>query len=75
MANITDKRSISSKIGLFFTYLVLFAFTLLALYPLVWLFLNSFKTTTEFQLNRLGFPKKWTTLNYSYAWVKGISPR
>ena len=74
MANITDKRSISSKIGLFFTYLVLFAFTLLALYPLVWLFLNSFKTTTEFQLNRLGFPKKWTTLNYSYAWVKGHFP-
>ncbi|MCI2104343.1 MAG: carbohydrate ABC transporter permease [Sphaerochaeta sp.] len=74
MANIKDKRSMTSRIGLFVAYLVLLAFTVLALYPLIWLVLNSFKTTTEFQLNRLGFPKKWTTLNYTYAWVKGNFP-
>ncbi|MFA6844780.1 MAG: carbohydrate ABC transporter permease [Sphaerochaetaceae bacterium] len=72
--DIKDKRSAKARIGLFFTYLVLLFFTVMAIYPLLWLLINSFKTTTEFQLNKLGLPKKWVTLNYRDAWVRGKFP-
>jgi raffinose/stachyose/melibiose transport system permease protein len=55
-------------------YLVMIFFTVMALYPLFWLVVSSFKTTTEFQMNKLGFPKKWVTINYKDAWVRGKFP-
>ncbi len=73
MANIQDK-SLKSKIGLTFVYILLAIFTILALYPLIWLFINSFKTTTEFQLNKLGLPQEPTFINYKDAWVRGKFP-
>jgi raffinose/stachyose/melibiose transport system permease protein len=74
MADIKDTKSPRARIGLFFTYLLLVFFTLMAIYPLVWLLMNSFKTTTEFQLNKLGIPKTWVTINYTDAWVRGKFP-
>ncbi len=56
------------------TYLVMIFFTVMALYPLFWLVLSSFKTTTEFQMNKLGFPIRWVTINYKDAWVRGKFP-
>jgi len=53
---------------------VMIFFTVMALYPLFWLVVSSFKTTTEFQMNKLGFPKKWVTINYKDAWVRGKFP-
>ena len=78
MANIKDK-GLSSKIMTALTYVVLIIFSLLALYPLFWLFMNSFKTTQEFQLNKLGFPGKVdgyesTFINYKDTWVRGKFP-
>ena len=75
MANIQDKKSPSAIIGLVVIYLILIAFTLLAIYPLVWLFINSFKTTQEFQMNKLGLPGKIegfspTFINYVDAWTR-----
>ncbi len=79
MANIQDKKSPSAIIGLVVIYLILIAFTLLAIYPLVWLFINSFKTTQEFQMNKLGLPGKIegfspTFINYVDAWTRGKFP-
>ncbi len=74
MANIQDNRSIGAKIGKVAIYILLAFFTLLAILPLVWLLINSFKTTTEFQLNKLGLPKNPTLINYKDAWTRGKFP-
>jgi raffinose/stachyose/melibiose transport system permease protein len=53
-------------------YLVMFIFTLLAIYPLLWLVLQSFKTTQEYlTTSKLALPKLWFAGNYSYAWRIG----
>ena len=87
MANIKDK-SWKSHLGMVIVYAILIVFTVLAIYPLIWLTLNSFKTTTEFQLNKLGLPGtverlnadgsitkfKPTVINYVDAWTRGKFP-
>lgn len=73
MNDIKD-RNVRSRISSFFTYLVMIFFTVMALYPLFWLVISSFKTTTEFQMNKLGFPRRWVTVNYKDAWVRGKFP-
>ena len=76
MANIQDTKSTSVIIGKIVVYIILAIFTFLALYPICWLLINSFKTTQEFQLNKLGLPGKIdgyeaTFINYKDAWVRG----
>ena len=87
MANIKD-RSWKTRLGMFVVYAILIVFTVLAIYPLIWLTLNSFKTTTEFQLNKLGLPGtvervnadgsitkfRPTIINYVDAWTRGKFP-
>lgn len=46
-------------------------FSFITIYPLVWLFLSSFKTTNEFRMNMLGLPISWTVDNYIGAWKIG----
>lgn len=52
-------------------YTVLTLFTVATIYPLIWLFLSSFKSTRDFQLDRLGWPKAWHFENYLQAWELG----
>lgn len=73
MNDIKDHNT-RSRLSSVIIYLVMIFFTVMALYPLFWLVLSSFKTTTEFQMNKLGFPKKWVTINYKDAWVRGKFP-
>lgn len=54
-----------------FVYFIMILFTLMTIAPLVWLLLSSLKTTTEFQLNRLGWPRNPTLFNYTSAWRVG----
>ncbi len=64
----------SSEVGLFsrlFFGVVLTLFSVLSIMPLVWLALSSFKTTQEFQMNRLGLPVNWFFKNYVFAWEIG----
>ncbi|ADY13594.1 carbohydrate ABC transporter permease [Sphaerochaeta globosa] len=75
MNDIKDTKSVSARINIFFTYAVMVFFTLMAAYPLLWLVMNSFKTTTEFQMNKLGLPKEWVMVNYQDAWIRGKFPR
>ncbi|MFA6689591.1 MAG: carbohydrate ABC transporter permease [Sphaerochaetaceae bacterium] len=79
MSRIKDDNSVGTRIGMAVTYIVLGIFTVLAIYPLIWLLINSFKTTQEFQLNKLGLPGsvegyEWTFVNYKDAWVRGKFP-
>ena len=50
-------------------YLVMLIFTVLAVYPILWLIVQSFKTTQEYlSSSKLALPKLWFTGNYPYAW-------
>ena len=60
-----------SGVGRTLLYIVLIAFTILTIYPLLWLLISSFKTTQEFQINKLGLPIHWTFMNYPIAWKIG----
>ena len=66
-----DKRSVSplTKAGI---YLVMALFTVLAIYPIFWIIVQSFKTTQEYlTTSKLSFPKEWYVDNYPYAWKMG----
>jgi raffinose/stachyose/melibiose transport system permease protein len=53
-------------------YIVMAFFTVLAIYPLLWLVVQSFKTTQEYlTTSKLALPKLWFTGNYPWAWKYG----
>jgi raffinose/stachyose/melibiose transport system permease protein len=60
------KDPLSIKIIL---YAVMFVFTLMAVYPLLWLIIQSFKTTQEYLTSsKLALPKLWYIKNYPDTW-------
>ena len=71
MSYIKDDVSAKRKIGMVLTYAVLILFTILAVAPLLWLAINSFKTSQDYQMNRLGFPRRFFWQNYVQAWQRG----
>ena len=71
MSYIKDDTSSKRKVGMVLTYVVLIIFAILAIAPLLWLAINSFKTSQEYQLNRLGLPKQLFWQNYTQAWQRG----
>ena len=53
-------------------YFLMLLFAVLAIYPLFWLVLQSFKTTQEYMsVSKLAFPRRYNLANYSYAWRMG----
>jgi raffinose/stachyose/melibiose transport system permease protein len=55
--------------ALIFMYMLVILFTILAVYPIFWVIMSSFKTTQEYMLNsKLAFPKAFFFKNYSIAW-------
>lgn len=71
MSYIKDDVSAKRKIGMVLTYAVLILFAILAIAPLLWLAINSFKTSQDYQMNRLGFPRRFFWQNYTQAWQRG----
>jgi len=54
---------------LYTMYTIMFLFTVLAVYPIFWLIVNSFKTTQEYMsISKLALPTKLFYRNYSIAW-------
>ena len=49
------------------TYLAAF----MAIAPLAWLIMSSFKTSQDYQTNRLGLPKTFFWQNYRDSWTRG----
>ena len=53
-------------------YAIVIAFTILAVYPIFWLIIMSFKTTQEFMLtSKLALPQMWYAKNYPWTWTVG----
>ncbi|MDR1353020.1 MAG: carbohydrate ABC transporter permease [Treponema sp.] len=62
----------NSWIGKILIYFIMIVFTVLALYPIFWLAVQSFKTTQEYlRTSKLAFPVRWFPGNYPYAWKIG----
>jgi len=58
-----------NPVSLFFMYVLVVLFTILAVYPIFWVIMSSFKTTQEYMLtSKLSFPKALFTKNYPIAW-------
>jgi raffinose/stachyose/melibiose transport system permease protein len=57
---------------LFLMYIIVIIFTVLAIYPIFWLLIQSFKTTQEYMLeSKLALPKEWFLKNYPISWKTG----
>lgn len=68
---IKDDTSVQRKIGMILTYIVLGFFAVMAIGPIVWLILQSFKTNQDYLVNKLGLPRRWFWKNYTQAWTRG----
>ncbi len=72
MSEIRSKKTGSTQLFTYCIYAVMFFFTFMAIYPLLWLAMSSFKTTQEFQLtSKLALPEVWWWKNYPDAWMRG----
>ncbi|WP_040207416.1 carbohydrate ABC transporter permease [Neobacillus jeddahensis] len=69
----TSSKVRKFRIGEFFTILMLIAFAIVILYPLIWMVISSMKSYDEIYNDVWGLPKTWIVENYSLAWSKGIS--
>jgi raffinose/stachyose/melibiose transport system permease protein len=67
----TTLGRIGGFVAKFLAYAVMILFTVMTLYPILFLIINSFKTTGEFQMSQLGWPKAPTLQNYKLAWGFG----
>ena len=71
MAEIKEKN-ILAKIVI---YLIVSVFTILAVYPIFWVIIQSFKTTQEYMTSsKLALPQQWFFQNYPWAWTMGKFP-
>ena len=52
---------------------VFLTLAVVCVYPMIWLFLNAFKTTNDMFAATWGLPKVWHWENFSTAWNYGIS--
>jgi len=64
-------RRVAGVVGKVLAYLVMGTFAIMTLAPIVWLIINSFKSTPEYRLNKIGLPRTWVFLNYPGAWKIG----
>jgi raffinose/stachyose/melibiose transport system permease protein len=65
MADIRKTNPVSLNI----MYAIVILFTILAIYPIFWVVINSFKSTQEYMLaSKLAFPANWFFKNYPIAW-------
>jgi raffinose/stachyose/melibiose transport system permease protein len=62
---------ITEIVGKTLAYVVMITFALMTIYPIVWLLYNSFKSTPEYRVDKIGLPKDWVFVNYPEAWKLG----
>ncbi len=66
-----DNRNISLTAKAL-VYMVMIVFSILTIYPILWLVLQSFKTNTVYlTTNKLSFPTVWYVGNYPFVWIQG----
>ena len=54
-----------------FSYIIMGLFSLMTIYPIIWMIINSFKSKQEYMMNRLGLPISITFANFNKAWTLG----
>jgi len=65
----TLAKNISKKTVMYFIVIV---FTFLAVYPVYWCVIQSFKTKLEFMaISTMSFPRQWYFMNYPWVWING----
>ena len=52
------------------TYVLLIAWALIVIYPMLWSVLSAFKTDTQIFDNPWALPTNWIVQNFSRAWTK-----
>jgi len=63
-----DKRNVSLLVK-FIIYIVMIIFTVLTIYPIFWLIIQSFKSSQVYQkTSKLSFPAEWYFDNYPFVW-------
>jgi len=68
MGDIKSTNKLAQKL----MYLIVIIFTILAVYPIFWLVMQSFKTTQEYMTaSKLALPVRWFSGNYPWAWTVG----
>lgn len=67
----TFMGKIMAIIGKALAYAVMGLFALMAIYPILWLIMNSFKSNADYQLDKIGLPTAWYPINYKGAWEIG----
>lgn len=66
-----DSRNVSLITKTIF-YAIVFMFAILAIYPIFWLVIQSFKTNQVYMTtNKLSFPTQWYLGNYPFVWNLG----
>jgi raffinose/stachyose/melibiose transport system permease protein len=59
----------TSGLSLSIMYIIVVVFAVLAVYPIFWLVVNSFKTNQEYMsISKLALPTRWFYQNYVMAW-------
>ncbi len=56
-------------------WLVLSSLLFVALFPIVWLFINSFRSNLELQITSFALPERWLVVNYQKALQMASLPR
>jgi raffinose/stachyose/melibiose transport system permease protein len=69
-ANLTTSIRLDRLLVMFLSQVVLLFFTLLILYPVLWMLFASFKTKTEIVDNVWGLPQSLQWQNYASAWER-----
>lgn len=54
-------------------YLLLAVYAIIIAYPLIWMVISSFKSSSEIFSDPWGLPQSWLVQNYAEAWDRGIS--
>lgn len=63
------KRKGATKVLFIFMFVILTIFVVSFLFPFAWILMNSFKQTSEFGLNMMGWPKQFTFQNFIDAFT------
>lgn len=67
------RSMLKTKINRVLIYILFIVLAIIAIYPLVWVFTNSFKTDTQLFDQSWALPKSWNLKNYQTAWNYGIA--
>lgn len=64
--------NLSSKFLKVAIFILLSIFAICILYPILWMFISGFKSTTELFNSTWALPKTWHLSNYTAAWNQGV---